>query len=312
MLAPTFLLGNCTINPNVSLIATDSSGCFTVFRRNIAFFEICAILSYISNGGTDMRDFFIYFFGKGDEVEFVNFSFAHFAPILLMFAVILLIYRYRDKIRTCKREETIRYVLAFMMIISEMSYFWRLVGVPSLNPNPVDHLPITVCGWSIIFCSYMVVGKNQTLFDIAYFWLFSGTIFALITPTVITYTGPTRYRYYQFWLEHTLGYIAIFYMINVHGMRPTVKSAIKSYAALIVLAVIAYFANDLIGPGANYLFMAKPEDTPSILDILPPNRALRIAVMGVAVTTLYTLSYLPWYFRDRLEKKLREKAEENR
>jgi hypothetical integral membrane protein (TIGR02206 family) len=259
-----------------------------------------------------MKEFFIYFFGKGDEVEFVNFSFAHFAPILLMFAVILLIYRYRDKIRTCKREETIRYVLAFMMIISEMSYFWRLVGVPSLNPNPVDHLPITVCGWSIIFCSYMVVGKNQTLFDIAYFWLFSGTIFALITPTVITYTGPTRYRYYQFWLEHTLGYIAIFYMINVHGMRPTVKSAIKSYAALIVLAVIAYFANDLIGPGANYLFMAKPEDTPSILDILPPNRALRIAVMGVAVTTLYTLSYLPWYFRDRLEKKLREKATENR
>ena len=100
-----------------------------------------------------MKEFFIYFFGKGDEVEFVNFSFAHFAPILLMFAVILLIYRYRDKIRTCKREETIRYVLAFMMIISEMSYFWRLVGVPSLNPNPVDHLPITVCGWSIIFCS---------------------------------------------------------------------------------------------------------------------------------------------------------------
>ena len=259
-----------------------------------------------------MKDFLIYFFGQGDTVEFTNFSFAHFAPICLMFLVILLIFRKRDKIRAFKREESIRYVLAFLMIISEMSYFWRLVGVPSLNPNPVDHLPITVCGWAVIFCSYMLVGKNKTLFDIAYFWLFSGTIFALVTPTVITYTGPTRYRYYQFWMEHTLGYIAIFYMINVHGMRPTVKSAIKSYAALVVLAVIAYFANDLIGPGANYLFMAKPEDTPSILDILPPNRALRITVMAAAVTTLYTLSYLPWYFRDRLEKKLREKATENR
>ena len=244
-------------------------------------------------------------------MEFTNFSFAHFAPILLMFAVILLIFRFRDKLRNCKREETIRYVLAFMMIISEMSYFWRLVGVPALNPNPVDHLPITVCGWSIIFCSYMVVGKNQTLFDIAYFWLFSGTIFALITPTVITYTGPTRYRYYQFWLEHTLGYISVFYMINVHDMRPTVKSAIKSYAALVVLAIIAYFANDLIGPGANYLFMAKPEDTPSILDILPPSRALRIVVMAAAVTVLYVLSYVPWYLRDRKEKKLREKAAAN-
>ena len=259
-----------------------------------------------------MKEFFIYFFGKGDEVEFVNFSFAHFAPILLMFAVILLIFRCRDKLRACKREETIRYVLAFMMIISEMSYFWRLVGVPSLNPNPVDHLPITVCGWAVIFCSFMVVGKNQTLFDISYFWLFSGTVFALITPTVITYTGPTRFRYYQFWLEHTLGYISIFYMINVHGMRPTVKSAVKSYVALAVLAVIAYMANDMIGPGANYLFMAKPEDTPSILDILPPNHALRIIIMAAAITLMFALSYLPWYLRDRKEKKLREMAAANR
>jgi hypothetical integral membrane protein (TIGR02206 family) len=258
-----------------------------------------------------MKDFLIYFFGKGEEVEFANFTFAHFAPILLMFVVILLIFRFREKLRTCKKEETIRYVLAFMMIISEMSYFWRLVGVPSLDPNPVDHLPITVCGWSVIFCSFMVVGKNQTLFDIAYFWLFSGTIFALITPTVITYTGPTRYRYYQFWLEHTLGYVSIFYMINVHGMRPTIKSAVKSYVALIVLALIAYMANDMIGPGANYLFLAKPEDTPSILDILPPNHGLRIAIMAAAITVMFALSYMPWFLRDRKERKLREKAMAN-
>ena len=184
-----------------------------------------------------------------------------------------------------------------------MSYFWRLVGVPSLEPNPVDHLPITVCGWAVIFCSYMVIGKSQTLFDISYFWLFSGTVFALITPTVITYTGPTRFRYYQFWLEHTLGYVAIFYMIFVHGMRPTVKSAVKSYIALVVLALIAWFANSMIGPGANYLFMAKPEDTPSILDILPPNFALRVLVMAAVITLMYGLAYYPWYAKDRKARK---------
>lgn len=250
-----------------------------------------------------MKDFFAYFFGKGEEVEFVNFSLAHFLPILVAVAVILLIWRFRDKIRTCKREEAFRYTLAFMLIVCEMSYFWRLVGVPTLNPNPVDHLPITLCGWAVILCSYMVVGKSQTLFDISYFWLFSGTLFALVTPTVITYTGPTRYRYYQFWLEHTLGYVAIFYMIFVHGMRPTFRSAVKSYIALAALAVIAYFANQVIGPGANYLYMAKPEDTPSILDILPPNFALRIGVMVAVITLMFFLAYLPWLIRDRKAKK---------
>ena len=249
-----------------------------------------------------MKDFLIYFFGQGTEVEFSLFTVAHFAPILLMILTIWLIYRNRDALGKSKHEEKLRYVLAFMLIICDMSYYWRLVGMPSLGANAVENLPIGVCGWAVIFCSYMVIGKSQTLFDISYFWLLCGSVFALITPTVISYTGPTRFRYYQFWMEHTLGYVAIFYMIFIHKMRPTVKSAVKSYVALSLLAVIAYFSNQLIGPGANYLFMARPEDTPSILDILPPNFALRILIMAAAITALYVLAYLPWYLKDRKAK----------
>ena len=241
-----------------------------------------------------MKEFFQYFFGAGDQVEFTNFSLAHFLPILVLLGILFLIYRFRDQLRQYKKEEVFRYIIAFLLILSEMSYYWRLVGMPSLGPNAADHLPITVCGWAVVFCSYMVIGKNQTLFDISYFWLFAGSIFALITPAVISHTGPTRFRYYQFWAEHTLGYIAIFYMIFVHGMRPTVRSAIKSYAALLVLAVI---------PGANYLFLARPEAAPSVLDILPPNFFLRTAIITAVVTALYVVAYLPWYFKDKKAKK---------
>lgn len=255
-----------------------------------------------------MKAFLSYFFGQGPEVEFTNFTFAHFAPILVAIGCILLIYRNRDRLKVSKWDLRLRYILAFMLIISELSYFWRLVAVPSLNPNPVDHLPITVCGWAAVFCSYMMIGKSQTLFDISYFWLFSGSIFALITPTVITYAGPTRFRYYQFWVQHTAGYIAIFYMIFVHGMRPNFRSMLKSYSALVVLAVIAYYANRMLGPGANYLFMAEPEATPSILDILPPNFALRILVMVAVVSTLFFVAYLPWYVKDKKAKKVPAKV----
>ena len=92
-------------------------------------------------------------------------------------------------------------------------------------------------------------------------------------------------------------------MIFVHKMRPNKKSFVKAYVALIVLAGIAYCANQIIGPGANYLFMAKPEDTPSILDILPPNFALRLLIMALAVTALFVLAYLPWYLMDRKKAK---------
>lgn len=246
-----------------------------------------------------MRNFIGYFFGKGDAVEFTNFTFAHFAPILVAVAIIFLIRHFRVELQQSRKEYILRYILAFALIVSEMSYYWRLIGIPALGPNPIDHLPITVCGWAVVFCSYMVIGKSQLLFDISYFWLFSGSIFALITPTVISYTGPTRFRYYQFWAEHLLGYIAIFYMIFIHNMRPTVRSAIRSYVALMVLAVVAFFTNRYLGPGANYLFLAKPEDTPSVLDILPPNFILRAAVMIGVITLLYFVAYLPWYLKDR-------------
>ena len=250
-----------------------------------------------------MKDFVHYFFGAGTEPEFANFTLAHFLPILVAVGLILLTYRLRDKIRTCAHEEKFRYAIAFALIVSEMAYYWRLVGMPELEPNPIDNLPIAVCGWAAILGSFMVVGKNQKLFDIIYFWLFSGSIFALITPAVIAYTGPTRFRYYQFWTEHLMGYVAVFYMIFVHGMRPTVKSAIRSWIWLAVLGVIAFATNRYLGPGANYLFLAKPEDAPSVLDILPPNFLLRIIIMASVVTAMFFVSYLPWYLKDRKAKK---------
>ncbi len=246
-----------------------------------------------------LAEIIAYFFGQGETVEFKNFTLAHFLPIIIMIGIIFLIHRYSEKIKDYKHEDRIRLALAFILIITEMSYFWRLIGVPSLNPNPHEHLPITICGWGVIFCSYLIITKNQTLFDITYFWLFSGTIFALVTPTVISYCGPTRFRYYQFWLEHSLGYITIFYMIFVHKMRPNIKSMFKSYGAFAIMAFIAFMANKMLGTGANYLFMAELEETASILDLLPTNFVLRVLIMASIVSFMYIVSYIPWFIKDQ-------------
>jgi len=248
-----------------------------------------------------MKEFLRYFFTEGQNQEFAIFTLAHFAPIIWMLAMIFLIRWKRDAIRNFKYETAIRYVLAFALIVSEMAYYWRYAAIPELGGNAISNLPIGVCGWAVIFCSFMLVGKIQALFDISYFWLLSGSVFALLTPTPLTFTGPTRFRYYQFWLEHTLGYIAIFYMIFVHGMRPTIRSAVKSYAALIIMAMLAYFVNTMID-GANYLYMARPEAAPSVLDILPPNFALRIIIMAAVITLMFGLAYLPWHLKDKKEK----------
>lgn len=253
-----------------------------------------------------IKNALIHFFGQGTEQEFAIFTPAHIIPILLLFIALFLLYRYRNAIKGARYETNFRYILGFTLIICDMSYYWRLASSPWISNGPSEHLPIGVCAWSVIFCAFMVIGKSQRLFDIAYFWLLCGSIFALITPTPLTFCGPTRFRYYQFWLEHTLGYIAIFYMIFVHGMRPTVRSIIRSYSLLVVFAAFAAWVNAMI-PGANYLYMARPESAPSILDILPPNYTLRIFIIVVVITALFGLAYYPWYMKDRkMQKELCE------
>ena len=66
--------------------------------------------------------------------------------------------------------------------------------------------------------------------------------------------------------------------------------------------MIAYCVNTML-PGANYLFLARPEAAPSVLDILPPNFFLRTAIITAVVTALYVVAYLPWYFKDKKAKK---------
>ena len=245
-----------------------------------------------------MREKLAYFFGAGSEIEFSLFTPAHFAPVLLMILVIVAIRKKKDTLAKPGIDNALRYVLAFALLISDMSYYWRLSGAPWLAVGAAENLPLGVCGWAAILCAFMLVGKSQNMFDISYFWLLSGSLFALLTPTPLTYTGPTRFRYYQFWAEHTLGYISIFYMIFVHGMRPTVRSAVKSYCALVAMSFLAYWVNSMI-PGANYLFLARPEAAPSVLDILPPNFFLRTSIIVGVITLMYAFAYLPWYLKDR-------------
>ena len=95
----------------------------------------------------------------------------------------------------------------------------------------------------------------------------------------------------------------LFNVLSLESLTPFNLLGVRFLLAFAVLAVIAFFANRMIGPGANYLFLARPEDTPSILDFLPPNYALRLLVMASVVTALFVVAYLPWYVKDKKAKK---------
>ncbi len=242
-----------------------------------------------------MRDFFQH----GEMGEFSYFSLAHFMPLVVMGVIIYLIYRYRKEIKEWKHEETLRIVMAALLLFSDSSYFWHKIYLQV--GEPANHLPITVCGWAAIMSAFMLLTKRKGIFEVVYFFVLAGSSNALITPAVIMDNGPGHFRYYQFWLEHTSIFIAVFYMIFVYGYKINAKSMLKSFGVLVILATLAIAVNSAI-PNANYLFLATTEAGDSVLNFLPSSFALRLLIMGGLIGVLYGLAYLPWYFINKKER----------
>ena len=251
------------------------------------------------------------FFGLSSEVVFKPFSIAHFVPIILAVAAIILIWKKRDVIRQWKGENTFRFVYAFIMIICEMSYFWRLQYVgPGMDDDTtmMGFLPLQVCQWTLILTTFMMMSKSKRLFSMSFFMTMSVGLLPLFVPAVISYTGPTYYRYYQFWGEHLLPIVGMFYMMFVHGFEAKPSGIPMTLGFLVLLALPCIYFNEHF-EDAEYMYLK--HSTYSTLNFLPESPYLTLLVLMAAVLLLLGLTYVIYgLITGKLGKKAKEKASE--
>ncbi len=249
------------------------------------------------------------FFGYSLEKDFNYWSLAHFLPIILLCVGIWLTYRYREKIKNCKWEQNIRFIIGAVLIFTEAFYYWRLlyVGNSGKDLQMITYLPLQVCEWSAYIAAFMMMKKSKHAFDICYYVTLTLGIIPFFTPAVIEYAGPGYARYYQFWLEHLVPVYAVFYMIFVHGFRSDYKKVWKPFAMLGILAVIAIIANMKID-GANFMYLASGTDGDSIANILPENIWVRLVLYLGILVVLFALVSLPQII-SQIRARKRKKAE---
>lgn len=248
------------------------------------------------------------FFGYSMEQDFYDWSIWHILPLLLLGVAIFLTYRYREKLASWKGEETLRFILAFVLIFNEGFYYWRLLYVGSSHEGTqlITYLPLQVCEWSAYLCAFMMMKKSKHMFDIAYYVCLTLGAIPFFTPAVIHYTGPSYARYYQFWIEHLVPVYAVFYMIFVHGFRANIRRVYKPFAFLSVLAVLAIIANLNI-EGANFMHLASGTEGDSIANILPENIWVRLALYLGILIVLFFLVSLPHLIPEWKEKRCKKK-----
>lgn len=240
------------------------------------------------------------FFGYGEEGNFQLFGLWHFLPIMLLTLAFIFTIRKREALRQWKGDARFRYVLSFVMLMAEMSYFWRLlyVGAENQYDTLLTKLPIQLCQWGLICCAYMIISLNDTLFGLNFYVTFFGAMIGILSPIVIKTTGPAYFRYYQFWLEHLLPLYGTFYVMAVHKKRPKYRHLWLAYGLMLFMSVFATAANLSI-PEANYLYLRL--DVP----FLPENYALRVIIYSAI--TLLAFHFL-WFLQKGVYRALEKRS----
>lgn len=252
------------------------------------------------------------FFGYGEKGDFTYFSFWHIFPIVLLIAAIILTYIYRKKLSEFKHEKQVRFILGCAILLFEAGYYWRLlyVGSEGVTNTLLTKLPFQICEWTAIFAALMLFVDNKTCFDIDVFVCLTLGIVPLITPAVITTTGPTYFRYYQFFGEHLLPIYAVFYMMFVRGYKYNLKTIYKPLIFLVILAIISVFLNQNI-KDANYLYLANDTQGESLANVLPKNMYLKLLIYTGVVLLLFAAEYGVFRLSFYLANRIREKKEKN-
>lgn len=150
-----------------------------------------------------------------------------------------------------------------------------------------EDLPLHMCGISFFTSTYALYSKNQTAFELSYFWGLAGAFQAIVTP------DPTRFvmDVSLFWnfLSHGLIILNVLWMIVIDNMRCRVGSYLNTIIITNGILFIISIVNSILG--GNYWFICeKPGgESPFIMGEWP----LYIIGFQISGILLLGLFYIP-------------------
>lgn len=191
----------------------------------------------------------------------------------------------------------VRYGMAFLLIFNET--LWHYWNVRTGQWTIQDTLPLHICSLFVFLCAIMLVTKNYSIYEFAYFLGIGGALQPLLTPDAGMWGFP-HFRFFQVIISHGLIVSSAIYMTVVQRYRPTWRSFFRVLVGGGIYMAFIFGLNFVLG--SNYLFLAHKPATASLLDVLPewPVYILFVIALGL---TVFLLLYVPFMISDALRKR---------
>jgi len=221
--------------------------------------------------------------------------------VTLLLLVLLNILLLRDKKKDERSRSLTRWTIAIILWINEASYHIWHIYFGSWNIQ--EHLPLHACSILIWLSGFMLIKKNKSIYEFAYFIGIAGALQALFTPDIGMYGFP-HYRFFQTFISHGLLVTGAVYMTTVEGFRPTWRSLLRVLVVINLYLIIVMGINTLIG--SNYLFVSRKPPEPTLLDALPEWPIYLFYIEGLGLV-MFLLLYLPFLIKDISAHRRRQK-----
>lgn len=179
----------------------------------------------------------------------------------------------------------------FAFSLSATVILWTFLKVyDNQTFDKTQDLPFHLCNLLALILPIFSITRKYLYYEILLFLILFGPLQAIFTPDLAN--SFPHYNFLKYWYVHGGTIVFIFYATFVYNMRPTLKSAIKSYIALQVYTVLMFFINKLIG--TNYFYVINKPKGPTLLDSFG-DWPYYILVSELILIPYFLLIYLPFY-----------------
>jgi len=140
---------------------------------------------------------------------------AHLAALGIL--VLLNLFLLRDRKKCERARKRTRWTIAIILWLDESA--WHIWKIASGTWNIQEGLPLHACSLLIWLAGYMLIRKDEHIYEFAYFIGIGGALQALFTPDIGIYGFP-HFRFFQTFISHGLLVTSAVYLTAVEGMRP--------------------------------------------------------------------------------------------
>jgi hypothetical integral membrane protein (TIGR02206 family) len=233
---------------------------------------------------------------------FKIFDLSHIITLIILFVLLSIIVMNANWIRNHPNEKWIRIGLVIIALSNEIGInVWRIFNG---EWDITTSLPFHLCGFAIIFSSYVMLSKNEWFFQRVFLMMFVGATMALLTPSYEGMYGFPHYRFIQFFIAHGMILINTFYILIILNHQKNIRYK-HLYLNMVSFIFIALFVSilDFSPIQANYLYLRSVPGEGTAFDLFGPWPMYLVNIFFIGMPLLFHLFYTPFFIKHFLRRR---------